>query len=88
MTRARSNAGRVAWSDRLVGVQPRIRWLRSFDRRQHSYQGFVLRVTGTCGQQAGEFAIAERAGAGTYPKVTERVCESPPQYVDRDEEES
>lgn len=49
---------KVSWSGRLVGVQPRIRLLRSFDERQHSYQGYVLRVNGTCGDRAGEFLIA------------------------------
>jgi len=31
--------------------------------------------------------IAEKAGSGKYPKVTKRVGQSPPQYVDWDEEE-
>jgi hypothetical protein len=31
--------------------------------------------------------IEEKAGRGKYPKVTKRVGESPPQYVDWDEEE-
>jgi len=31
--------------------------------------------------------VAEKAGSGKYPKVTKRVGQSPPQYVDRDEEE-
>jgi hypothetical protein len=44
-----SSARKVAWSGRLVGVQPRIRLLRSFDQRQHSYQGYVLRVEGMGG---------------------------------------
>ena len=30
--------------------------------------------------------IKEKAGRGKYPKVTQRVGESPPQYVDWDEE--
>lgn len=31
--------------------------------------------------------IAEKAGSGKYPRVTKRVGQSPPQYVDWDEEE-
>ena len=52
------SAEKIAWSGRLVGVQPRIRLLRSFDERQHIYQGYVLRVDGTCGEKTGEFLIA------------------------------
>jgi len=32
-------------------------------------------------------AIEEKAGRGKYPKVTKRVGESPPQYVEWDEEQ-
>jgi len=31
--------------------------------------------------------VEEKAGAGKYPKVTQRVGESPPQYVDWDQED-
>jgi len=54
---------KVFWSGRLVGVLPSIRLLRSFDEREHSYQEYVLRVNGTCGDQAGEFLIAVGQGA-------------------------
>ena len=40
---------KAAWSGRVLAVQPRIRLLRSFDERHHSYQGYVLRIEGTCG---------------------------------------
>ena len=49
---------KIAWSGRVVAIQPRIRLMRSFDQRNHSYQGYVLRVDGTCGDDAGEFLIA------------------------------
>ncbi len=49
---------KVVWSGRIVAVQPRIRLMRSFDQRQHSYQGYVLRVDGTYGDESGEFQIA------------------------------
>jgi len=37
--------------------------MRSFDERQHSYQGYILRVDGTCGDETGEFLIAVGKGA-------------------------
>jgi hypothetical protein len=58
-----ASAEKVSWSGRLVGVQPRIRLLRSFDERQHSYHGYVLRVDGNCGSHATEFLIAVGQGA-------------------------
>lgn len=54
---------KIAWSGRLVAVQPRIRLMRSFDQRQHSYLGYVLRINGTCGGQALEVMIAVGEGA-------------------------
>ena len=57
---------KVSWSGRLVGVQPRIRLLRSFDERAHSYLGYVLRLDGSCGEEDGEFLIA--VGKGTHAK--------------------
>jgi len=32
--------------------------MRSFDERHHSYQGYVLRVSGACGGEDGDFLIA------------------------------
>ena len=58
MARAKASIGKVAWSGRIVAVQPRIRLMRSFDERHHSYQGYVLRIDGTCGDESGEFRIA------------------------------
>jgi hypothetical protein len=58
MARAKANIEKVAWSGRVVAVQPRIRLMRSFDERHHSYQGYVLRIDGTCGDESGEFLIA------------------------------
>ena len=55
---AKTDIEKIAWSGRVVAVQPRIRLIRSFDQRHHSYQGYVLRVDGTCGDDASEFLIA------------------------------
>ena len=49
---------KLFWSGRVTGIQPRIRLLRSFDERHHSYLGFVLRIDGICGEQRGEFLVA------------------------------
>ena len=49
---------KVAWSGQVVAVQSRIRLMRSFDQRHHGYQGYVLRVDGTCGDETCEFQIA------------------------------
>ena len=48
----------MEWSGRILAVQPRIRLMRSFDERSHSYPGYVLRVEGTIGDEPGEFIIA------------------------------
>ncbi len=58
MVQEKSNPKKIAWSGRIKAVQPRIRLMRSFDERHHSYQGYVLRVDGTCGDESGEFLIA------------------------------
>jgi hypothetical protein len=55
---ASSSAGKVSWSGRILGVQPRIRLLRSFDERHHSYLGYVLRIQGKIGEDTGEFMVA------------------------------
>lgn len=58
MVGSMASAEKVAWSGRVAAVQPRIRLTRSFDERAHSYLGYVLRIDGTCGEEAGEFLIA------------------------------
>jgi len=58
MARSTSSAEKTAWSGRVTAVQPRIRLLRSFDERSHSYLGYVLGIDGTCGGEVGEFVIA------------------------------
>ena len=48
---------KLAWKDKVVSVQPRIRLLRSFDQRNHNYMGYALRVQGTIGEQEREFLV-------------------------------
>jgi len=49
---------KIEWSGRITAVQPRIRLIRSFDERSHSYLGYVLRLEGTIGDELREFLIA------------------------------
>ncbi|MEK7315377.1 MAG: hypothetical protein AAB011_04300, partial [Candidatus Eisenbacteria bacterium] len=49
---------KTAWSGTVLSVQPRIRLLRSFDQRHHSYLGYVLRLHGTIGAEEREFSVA------------------------------
>lgn len=50
-------ATKVPWHGRVVGVQPRIRLTRSFDERQHSYLGYVLRLDGGIDGEGGPFSV-------------------------------
>jgi hypothetical protein len=70
MAKTKTNMDKEAWSGRLLAVQPRIRLIRSFDERHHSYHGYVLRVDGTCGDKTGEFLVA--VGKGAHEK--HRFC--------------
>jgi hypothetical protein len=54
---------KVEWEGAVLSVQPRIRLLRSFDQRSHSYLGYVLRVRGALGGEARELAVALGKGA-------------------------
>lgn len=68
-SRSTTKTDKIEWSGRIQAVQPRIRLMRSFDERSHSYQGYVLRLEGTIGDEPaclcrdrhgrqGEFIIA------------------------------
>jgi|GEM_PF-3313604 len=54
---------RVAWSGRIVSVQPRIRLSRSFDEWQHNYLGYVLRLDGILDKKAETILIGVGKGA-------------------------
>jgi hypothetical protein len=58
MMKTKVSTGKIAWSGRIAGVQPRIRLMRSFDERSHSYLGYVLCLKGITGDEPGEFRIA------------------------------
>jgi len=54
---------KLSWRGTLISVQPRIRLLRSFDQRSHSYLGYVLRVMGVIGDGKREFLVGIGKGA-------------------------
>jgi len=47
----------------VLAIQPRIRLLRSFDQRHHSYLGYVLRISGVCNDYGKQFLVAVGKGA-------------------------
>jgi hypothetical protein len=57
------SAAGLSWQGKLVSVQPRIRLLRSFDQRSHSYLGYALRVRGVIDGQEQEFIVGIGKGA-------------------------
>jgi hypothetical protein len=63
--------GKIAWSGRVVSVQPRIRLTRSFDERFHSYLGYCLFIDGLVGDERREFSVG--LGKATYRKHEFRV---------------
>jgi len=54
---------KVSWSGKVISVQPRIRLLRSFDQRSHSYLGYVLQIHGIIGEAEGTSVIGIGKGA-------------------------
>ena len=62
---------KIQWSGTVTSVQPRIRLLRSYDERSHSYLGYVLRLDGDIGGEHREFLVA--VGKGTHSKFQFRV---------------
>jgi hypothetical protein len=47
---------KISWRGVLTSVQPRIRLTRSFDQLSHTYQGYVLEVQGSIGENQREFS--------------------------------
>lgn len=48
---------RFRWRGRILSVQPRIRLLRSFDQRNHSYLGYALGVQGNLDGREATFTV-------------------------------
>jgi len=54
---------KIEWQGHLIGVQPRIRLLRSFDQRHHGYLGYVLIVDGQVGVKFKQYLVGIGKGA-------------------------
>ncbi|MBM4170196.1 MAG: hypothetical protein FJ215_13725 [Ignavibacteria bacterium] len=48
---------KLSWSGAVVAIQPRIRLMRSFDQRDHSYLGYSLRIDGTVDSLSKSYTI-------------------------------
>ena len=49
---------KIVWQGTVVGVQPRIRLIRSFDTRSHTYLGYVLMIDGKVDEIRQNFKVA------------------------------
>ncbi len=49
---------KVNWKGTVKGVQPRIRLMRSYDQRSHTYLGYVLIIDGVLEGEHREFIVA------------------------------
>jgi hypothetical protein len=50
-------AGKVPWTGKIIALQPRIKLMRSFDQRNHAYQGYALRLRGRVAGEEREFTV-------------------------------
>ena len=71
---AASTSSKTQWTGTVTSVQPRIRLTRSFDQRSHSYQGYVLRVSGSIAGETREFLVA--VGPAAHAKHQFRTGDS------------
>jgi len=56
-------AEKIIWEGKVIGIQPRIRLLRSFDQRNHQYLGYALNIEGTIRESDANFWIGIGKGA-------------------------
>jgi hypothetical protein len=63
-----SGKNKMAWSGKVISVQPRIRLMRSFDQRSHTYLGYALMVQGSVGGEERTFTV----GIGKETQATHR----------------
>lgn len=56
-------AEKIVWAGEIVGIQPRIRLLRSFDQRSHSYLGYAVDISGEMNGEPKRFRIGIGPGA-------------------------
>lgn len=64
-------SAKVMRSGELIAAQPRIRLLRSFDERSHSYLGYRLRLHGTLDGEGRKFSVG--IGKAAHAKFQFRV---------------
>lgn len=50
-------SSKLSWQGQIISVQPRIRLLRSFDQRSHSYLGYTLLIHGVIDGHESEFSV-------------------------------
>ena len=50
-------SNKLNWQGTLLAIQPRIRLMRSFDQRSHSYLGYAIRIQGTIADEEREFSV-------------------------------
>jgi hypothetical protein len=62
---------KLEWVGEIWSVQPRIRLTRSFDERQHTYLGYVLRLRGTLAGEARDYSIG--VGKAAHEKHRFRI---------------
>ena len=67
---------KLRWSGKIISVQPRIRLLRSFDQRSHTYLGYGLVLDGAIGNEVRQFSIGVGKAAHQKHqfKVGDGVC--------------
>ncbi len=51
------NPNKLIFKGTILSIQPRIRMLRSFDQRSHSYLGYAIKLKGYIGETEREFSI-------------------------------
>ena len=54
---------KVSWQGKIEGLQPRIRMMRSFDERSHTYLGYVLLLNGMVEGDSRDFIVAVGKGS-------------------------
>ena len=54
---SRKASAKISFQGEFISVQPRIRLLRSFDQRSHSYLGYVILIRGSLGQEQRDFSV-------------------------------
>lgn len=58
MSRDEINKEKIFWVGEVISIQPRIRLMRSFDQRSHTYLGYNLQIKGLIGKEERLFLIA------------------------------